>query len=496
MLNKLTKLVLCTAIFFIAQPVSTKLLAQEYEQSACDEAQYSALAQLPGGQLDVYLKAGRKEDANKNRVYYRSFDGTECQEIGQLEAKTKSYQQVGKLTLPEGTNLSMIYVKVESSSEDYAGASVPQIVFTDASTKPCELTEGCVVNFMDQLFTLAPKKVSLSEDSLKVGVLLPVTKDIKEVLYSVDGKPAYTKTSLEDFNLNYVPDGEHTISRTIVLKDGQSLSDSKIVKRGLEGGATYLFISFLYGQSRLLRYVGVVLAFIIAYSLFTLVAKHVIAKRRWKREHFFDPSEHFDTSKAGARKGISGEESYGQILNHYRKYFIGGLTIIVGFFVVTTYALTLFTVDGVSMYPTLQDQSKKMLLTLPVNIGKLNKNYYLPARGEIVVVQKDDNNLFETSDSLNIDQKQYVVKRVIGLPGDRVVVRNGKIEVFNKDNPKGFEPDKEFGWVSDLTGSESIAMNITVKEGEIFIVGDNRDESIDSRYYGPVSTGLVVGKVL
>lgn len=467
--------------------------AQEYQATPCDEAQYSALAQIPGGELSVYMKAGRKEDSVSSKVFYRSFDAQDCKEIGSATLNTKSYQRAGSLTLPEGVNLSSIFVKIDNNVDKQAGASVPQVVFTSSIDAPCDLTAACKVKFQEQDFLLAPKKVSLSSDTLVVGVLSSFSSNIKEVLYTVDGKPAYTKPVLEEFNLNYVPDGEHTLSRTIVLKDGQSLSDSKVVKRGLEGGATYLFISILYGQSRLLRYAGVLIGFLIAYSLFTLIIKHIVAKRRWKSEHFFDPSEHFDTSSAGAKRGLTGEETYGQLLRHYKKYFISGLVFLGGVFLINQYGLTLFTVDGVSMYPTLENTSKRLLYTFPVTVGKLNKNYYLPARGTVVVVQKDDNNLFESNLEL---EKSYVVKRVIGLPNERVVIKDSKILVYNKDNEKGFEPDAEFNWVKDLKGSESISMNIKLKEGEIFVVGDNRDESIDSRFYGPVQTSHVVGKVL
>ena len=484
-----------TFMALIAPLISSGIVkAQEYQATPCDEAQYSALALLPAGNLTAYVKAGRKEDAVQSHLYYKVFDTNDCVEIGAAQMNNKSYVKFGSTSILTDKNFVSIHVKLDIEIDMQAGASIPQVVFVDTNNQPCDLAAGCMYKYNNQDFILSPKNVSLTSDNARVGVLGAISDEIKEVLYTVDGKPAYTKPTLEEFNLNYVSDGEHTIERKIVLKDGQSLTDSRVVKRGLEGGATYLFISMLYGQSKLLRFIGFGLVFIVVYSLFTFAAKHIVARRRWKNEHFFDPSEHFDMSKVGARRGITGEESYGQLLRHYKKFLLSGLGIITAVFVLNIYVLTFFTVDGVSMFPTLKDRSREPLYILPVSLGRVNKNYYLPSRGTIVVVQKDENNLFEPAGGSA--EKHYVVKRIVGLPNERVVIKNGKVMVYNKQNEKGFEPDAEFNWVADLTGSEGIRMDIKLKEGEVFVVGDNRDESIDSRFYGPVQTSQVVGKVL
>lgn len=467
--------------------------AQEYQVTPCDQAQYSAIAQIPGGELDVFLRAGRQEDAARTTLYIKSVDGDDCREIGTTDAKTTIYQKTGRISLPKGTNLLSVFAYVENNVDYSAGASVPQVVFAGTDKLPCDLVTGCKVKFQNQDFVLAPKKVSLNLDTLTVGALLPLSEDIKEVIYSVDGKPAYKKPTLEEFNLNYVPDGEHTVARTIVLNDGQSLSDSKVVARGLEGGVTYLFISILYGQSSLIRYAALLLIAVSAYLLFIYILKKIIAKKRWKKQHFFDPKEHFDISKAGGRKHLSMDDSFGQIFRRYKHLFVSLILLMVTIFTVNTFALTTFKVDGVSMSPTFKDGSRKVLYTLPINLGRLNNNYYLPERGSIVVIKQDGNNLFDTS---SVVEESYVVKRVVALPNERVVIKDGKISVYNKENPKGFEPDFEYKWISDAGGSESFSMDVTLKEGEIFVVGDNRAESIDSRYYGPILTSKVVGRAL
>jgi signal peptidase I len=79
------------------------------------------------------------------------------------------------------------------------------------------------------------------------------------------------------------------------------------------------------------------------------------------------------------------------------------------------------------------------------------------------------------------------VKRVIGLPGDRVAERNG---VFYVDGRKLAEP-----YVSPARRAHDPARSWRVPAGSYFLVGDNRAQSCDSRVFGPVSKGAIVGKL-
>ena len=107
------------------------------------------------------------------------------------------------------------------------------------------------------------------------------------------------------------------------------------------------------------------------------------------------------------------------------------------------------------------------------------------------MIRKTEDVSFDTEDHT----ETFVVKRVIGLPLERITVSDGVIRVYNKQYPEGFVPDDEYKWVQDLSGSEYFSIDITLKDGEVFVLGDNRDESIDSRFYGAVDASKIVGFV-
>jgi len=91
------------------------------------------------------------------------------------------------------------------------------------------------------------------------------------------------------------------------------------------------------------------------------------------------------------------------------------------------------------------------------------------------------------------DRTQFFIKRVIGLPGEKVEVQNGAVTIYNSENPNGFQLDESAYLSSNVKTKGSLS--ITLKDDEYFVLGDNRGASSDSRVWGPIQKSDVIGTV-
>jgi len=131
-----------------------------------------------------------------------------------------------------------------------------------------------------------------------------------------------------------------------------------------------------------------------------------------------------------------------------------------------------FVVKGASMEPNFYE--KEYLI-----IDELSYRLREPARGEVIVFKYPEN------------PKEYFLKRIIGLPGERVKVAEGKITIYNDAHPEGFLVEEKYLPKDLATTGERIT---ELGSHEYFVMGDNRSNSLDSRRFGPVDKSLIVGR--
>lgn len=149
-----------------------------------------------------------------------------------------------------------------------------------------------------------------------------------------------------------------------------------------------------------------------------------------------------------------------------------------------------YEVDGPSMETTLQNRDRLIVWKVPRTVAKVTGKPYIPHRGDIVIFTEAGLSQFGSSET------KQLIKRVIGVPGDRVVIEEGEITIFNTDNPQGLKPDETMSYgktVNQDTSTNDI--DVTLSEDQLFVCGDNRPNSLDSRTFGPIEADQIVGKL-
>ena len=167
------------------------------------------------------------------------------------------------------------------------------------------------------------------------------------------------------------------------------------------------------------------------------------------------------------------------------------ICVLVGTLLINTFVFRSFSVVGPSMETTLYTGDRLIVNRLPVTWAQLQNKNYIPERGQIIV--------FKNPQYTSGITDEYIVKRVIAFPGERVILTGGHYTVYNSEHSypdNGFNPD-------DTNNGEpgtptSGAVDKIVPNGELFVSGDHRQGSYsyDSRNgLGTIPLYDVVGPV-
>ena len=138
------------------------------------------------------------------------------------------------------------------------------------------------------------------------------------------------------------------------------------------------------------------------------------------------------------------------------------------------FVLQPFYVRGASMEPTFYNNEYLI-------IDELSYHLHAPRRSDVIVLHNPR------------QPEEFLIKRIIGLPGERLVINDAEILVYappNYDQPRQLE-EKTYLDKSVLTVGH---IDVTLKDDEYFVLGDNRPASLDSRSFGPITRKSIVGR--
>ncbi|GGE43744.1 signal peptidase I [Pullulanibacillus camelliae] len=146
--------------------------------------------------------------------------------------------------------------------------------------------------------------------------------------------------------------------------------------------------------------------------------------------------------------------------------------------IVRSFIFTNYVVDGSSMMPTLQNGNRLI-------VNKIDYDFKQPKRFDIIIFHATPTDDY--------------VKRVIGLPGDTIQYKNDTLYIngkkYNEPYLKQFKQELVTGNLTNNFTLESITGQSKVPKGKVFVLGDNRRNSQDSRVFGFVDMDKIVGKV-
>lgn len=162
--------------------------------------------------------------------------------------------------------------------------------------------------------------------------------------------------------------------------------------------------------------------------------------------------------------------------------------VLVTAFLINQFIFQSYFVDGTSMTPTLQNNDRLIIEKVSRSFSAIQGKPYIPNRGQIVVL---DSSLVGVN-----GQEEQLIKRVIGLPGETIIIENNIVTIKNAASPQGFNVDVALGLVLEPTYS-SERIEITVPENHVYVMGDNRAQggSSDSRLFGPVAAEKLEGRL-
>jgi len=132
-----------------------------------------------------------------------------------------------------------------------------------------------------------------------------------------------------------------------------------------------------------------------------------------------------------------------------------------------------FIVSGASMDDTFH--SGEYLI-----VDQLSYHLHTPTRGDVVIFRYPR------------DPSKFFIKRLIGVPGDTITIKGSTVTITNEASPEGFVLDEPYIKSMRTTGS----IEETLGAREYFVMGDNRDESSDSRVWGVLQEERIIGRAL
>lgn len=457
---------------------------------------YTGTTSLPIGTYDVYVKLGKTgQNIPVQAFFYTDNNEASCTAIGATEASSDTWKEVGAYSSSDSSTAITFQLSSEAL-QDLPDANRPTLMFIPQSDPVCVPKAECETTIDGQTAYIQPNGIALGDNALNILRVKSLEGDtVTHVEYYADSELLYETKQLEPFNGKIVPYYATKLYRVIYYASGQ--------KAVIESQATTIVDNSLLASTvlrlykhyeQILKFVGIALAAAIILLITHLTLLAFERRRKWRLAHGFTQPKATRPLTAKDIRRMGRVIVFKKISRIFEIFVFCASAIIIIVLSVGTYVIQLNTVNGYSMETTFQDGQRVTVNKWPVTFARLNGHTYTPKRGDVVIAYPNfGTNL--SADQVNDDET--IIKRVIGLPGERVVIDQDEITIYNKEYPDGFDPQANTSWQqSVITDTSQDQIDITLGIDQVFLCGDNRPVSIDSRYNGPVTTSQIVGVVV
>ncbi len=476
-------LIACVAFIIPSSPASAT------DESCRGPDSYTASLDIQTGGYAAYARLSKRGEQAAVTGYMQSRG---CEVIGKrhIQASGDYWTYLGNLTVDGGLHTLAL---VSSSFSSLPDANRPSLMLVPRDSAVCTPARECEVTVDGQKGYVRPAGTLLNQDLLHVvTVKNPAEDSVERVAYYIDDKLVYTAATLGAFNLRYVQHPGQSATRIVEYESGQRI----ILPYDIPSDHTDSFGNFLFRLTKAYPKTTNFVIFGLGLLLVVWGVLWVVRMIRQQQAHRRHHGLVRDERSAAVRYQYIPLAVRRRLLAVLK---IGTITIcsvaamtvfILG---VDRYVAQIFFVDGVSMQKGMATGDQVFVNRLPKTLADFNNREYIPKRGDIVITHAA---FGVTAVSEADESTTYIIKRVIGLPGERVVIKDGVVVIYNTDHPDGFIPDKEGGWTDVLVPNlVSENLDLILGESELFVSGDNRPESIDSRYNGPIELREIIGKV-
>ena len=396
---------------------------------------FTAMSRVNEGDYDLYTKLTTRGQTANVEAYTKVSDDrpeTKCQKVGSVEANSDSWVKVGTVSIGSGLSDTIFQL----SSKDFSGslsANRPMLMAVSKGDSTCVPIKECYVKIAGAIGYILPPGTLSDQSSLRFfKVVNPNTDTLLGVTYYVDGKAVNSSKRLQSFDLRYVTHNEQSLMSVLDYASGQRI----VIEQSPPSSYSDNFFNYifrLYGTSPgLFSLIIGILALALAATSVLLGVRAYNKRMAWRRAHGFEEDIVADVSYS--EEQYERGERHIKILNRAKIASLisfGIIVIVVLILIVNNFMLIMYKVDGKSMTNTFTDGSWQFVNRIPVTVAHMSSREYTPTRGEVVVVHKvygivDSELEVQSGDS-------FIIKRVLGLPGEKVVIKDGVITIYNKE---------------------------------------------------------------